>query len=289
PAQMLHVFREFEDLTATSKFFALGGLGSARRLLEQAVGPESATAMLKSDIQHAQEAAEKTGPGPLDDTDPQELAKVLREENPQTLAVILSNLAPAQAGPLMASLPPEVQPQVALRIALMDRIAPEVFRRIAEAIRLRLKAATQLNRSNGARALASILNYVDGDVADTVLSAIELENQTTVTAVRDLMFVFDDVIMIDKEGIKALLAKVDRKVLTIALKGTSEKIRTHFTQCMSQRSAEMLIEDMEALGPIRIRDVSSAQQSVIAVIRQLQKEGTIALSQGGGGGDEYVV
>jgi flagellar motor switch protein FliG len=131
---------------------------------------------------------------------------------------------------------------------------------------------------------------VDGEIAETVLSSIESENQTTVTAVRDLMFVFDDVITIDKEGIKALLAKVDRKVLTIALKGTSEKIRTHFTQCMSQRSAEMLIEDMEALGPIRIRDVSGAQQSVIAVIRQLQKEGTIASSQGsGGGGDEYVV
>jgi flagellar motor switch protein FliG len=290
PAQMLHVFREFEDLTATSKLFAQGGPGSARRLLEQAVGSESANALLKIDPHHPRGAAgnEKTNPGPLDDTDPQELAKVLREENPQTLALILSNLAPAQAGPLLASLPPDVQPQVALRIALMDRIAPEVFRRIADAIRLRLKAATQLNRSNGARALASILNYVDGDMADTVLSAIESENQTTVTAVRDLMFVFDDVIGIDKEGIKALLGKVDRKVLTIALKGTSEKIRTHFTQCMSQRSSEMLLEDMEALGPIRIRDVSGAQQSVVAVIRQLQKDGVIASSQGGGG-DEYVV
>jgi flagellar motor switch protein FliG len=290
PAQMLHVFREFEDLTATSRFFAQGGPGSARRLLEQAVGSESASAMLKSDTHNPREAGtvDKTKPGPLDDTDPQELAKVLREENPQTLALILSNLAPAQAGPLMASLPPEVQPQVALRIALMDRIAPEVFNRIAEAIRLRLKAATQLNRSNGARALASILNYVDGETADTLLSAIEPDNQTMVTAVRDLMFVFDDVITIDKEGIKALLGKVDRKVLTIALKGTGEKIRAHFTQCMSQRSAEMLIEDMEALGPIRIRDVSGAQQSVVAVIRQLQKDGVIASSQGGGG-DEYVV
>ncbi len=291
PAQMLHVFREFEDLTATSKLFAQGGPGSARRLLEQAVGADSADALLKNEILSPRQAAanENAAPaGPLDDTDPQELAKVLSEENPQTLAVILSNLPPAKAGPLMASLPEETQPQVALRIALMDRIAPEVFRRIAEAIRLRLKAATQLNRSNGARALASILNYVDGDAAEKLLSAIEPDNEPAVTAVRELMFVFDDVILIDKEGIKGLLAKVDRKILTLALKGTSDKIRTHFTQCMSQRSAEMLIEDMEALGPVRIRDVSGAQQAVVAVIRQLQKDGTIAVSQGGGG-DDYVV
>lgn len=284
PAQMLHVFLEFEGLAASSRMFAQGGPGSARRLIEHAVGVESADALLQA------EPDQQTGnssAGPLDGIDSQELAKVLREENPQTLALILSNLPPAQAGPLMCSLPGEVQPQVALRIALMDRIAPDVFRRIAAAIRLRLKAASQLQRSNGALALTSILNHVQGDVADRVLAAMEPENESTAVSVRDLMFIFDDVVNIDKEAVKALLAKIDRKVLTVALKGTSEKIRSHFTQCMSQRSAEMLTEDMEALGPIRIRDVGSAQQAVVAMIRQLQKDGTIAVNQPGGG-DGYV-
>jgi len=294
PGQMLRVLREFENLNASGKYFALGGPDSARRLLEQAIGSESADQLLNTHAQISGPAASTLSHngGPLDGTDPQELAKVLQEENPQTLALVLSNLTPAQAGPLLASLPAEVRPQVALRIAMMDRIAPEVFRRIAGAIRMRLKAATQLKRSNGVRSLASILNFVDADVADTVLTAVETENETMCTSVRDLMFVFDDVITIDKEGIKALLAKVDRKILTLALKGTSEKIRGHFTQCMSQRASEMLLEDMEALGPVRIRDVTAAQQSVIAVIRQLRKDGTIASptqAGGDGGSSEYVV
>ena len=174
----------------------------------------------------------------------------------------------------------------------MDRISPDVFRRIADAIRSRLKAAKQLSRSNGTRALASILNYVDGEIAEKILSTIETENEAAVASVRDVMFVFDDIISIDKEGIKALLAKVDRKVLTLALKGTGEKIRGHFTQAMSTRSAEMLGEDMDALGPVRIRDVSAAQQQVVAVVRQLQKDGSIAARTGGGaagGADDYVV
>jgi len=293
PDSMLHIFREFESLTATSRFFAKGGPDRAKKLLEQAVGPDSALELLKDAPPPPPEIRGDRDRGPLHNTDPKELAKVLREENPQTLALILSNLPPEQAGPLMSSLPVEVQPQVALRIALMDRISPDVFRRIADAIRTRLKAAKQLSRSNGSRALASILNYVDGDVAEKVLSSIEAENETAVASVRDLMFVFDDILTIDKEGIKAMLAKVDRKILTLALKGTGEKMRNHFTQCMSSRSAEMLGEDMEALGPVRIRDVTAAQQQVVTVIRQLQKDGSISTRSGGGGGagggDDYVV
>jgi flagellar motor switch protein FliG len=287
PAQMLSVFKEFETLSETSRFFAKGGPDSARRLVEQAMGAETAQKLL-SDAPPPPEKPETKEPGgPFHDTDPRELAKVLREENPQTLALILANLAPDLAGPLMVSLPKEIQPQVALRIALMDRMAPEVFNRIAQAIRARLKASKQLTRSNGDKALAAILNCVDGDVAETLLTTLEPENQTTVASVRQLMFVFEDVIEIDKEGIKAVLARVDRKALTLGLKGTSEKIKQHFSQCMSQRSAEMLFEDMAALGPVRLRDVFAAQQQIVNTIRQLEKEGIIAT--GRGGGDEYVV
>ena len=125
------------------------------------------------------------------------------------------------------------------------------------------------------------------DLAETVLTAIEPENQTVGRLRAGLMFVFDDIITIDKEGIKALLAKVDRKVLTLALKGTGDKITQHFTQCMSQRSAEMLMEDMEALGPMRIRDVPAAQQRSSPSFASCRRRASIASSRGGD--DEYVV
>jgi flagellar motor switch protein FliG len=288
PEQMISVFREFEKLSGSGRYFAVGGPQNARRMVEQAMGKETAQKLLDAAPPPSRSSE---GPaqhsGPINDIDPQELAKVLREENPQTLALILSNLPPEQAGPLMASLLPEVQPEVALRIALMDRVSPEVFNRIAQAIRARLKASKPLTRSNGSRALASILNNLDGEIADRLLNSLEQDNQPTVESVRQLMFVFDDIIDIDKEGIKLVLAKIDRKVLTLALKGTSEKMKQHFTQCMSQRSSEMLMEDMDALGPVRIREVTAAQQQIVSAVSALKREG--AISSGRAGSDEYVV
>jgi flagellar motor switch protein FliG len=166
-------------------------------------------------------------------------------------------------------------------------VSPDVFRRITEVIGSKLKAVRQVSRSDGIKSLAGLLNHVEPTMVDAILSQVEQENQPAATSVRDMMFVFDDVLAIDKEGIKALLAKCDRKVLTTALKGTTAKVREHFTQCMSQRAAEMMVEDMDALGPVRIRDVQAAQTQIVAVIRQLQQQGVISASRGGG--DEYVV
>jgi flagellar motor switch protein FliG len=286
PESMLSVFREFESLSGTSKFFAKGGADFARRLVEQALGAESAQKLLDPP------APPEEGKPPaeleiLQQTGPQQLAVLLRDENPQTVALVLSNLPAEQGGALMSLLPLELQPQVAARMAALDRISPEVFRRITEVIGSKLKAVRQVSRSDGIKSLASLLNHVDPAMVDAILSQVEEENQPAASSVRELMFVFDDILSIDKEGMKSLLAKCDRKVLTTALKGTTAKIREHFTQCMSQRAADMLTEDMDALGPVRIRDVQGAQAQVVAVVRQLQQQGTIATSRGGG--DEYVL
>jgi flagellar motor switch protein FliG len=284
PDNMLSVFREFELMSGSSRFFAKGGADCARKLVEQALGPESAQKLLDGPTKEIKQVAELEI---LQQTGPQQLAALLKDENPQTVALVLSNLPAEQAGALMSLLPVEVQPLVALRMASLDRISPEVFRRITEVIGSKLKAVRQVSRSDGIKSLASLLNHVDPTMVDTILSVVEEENQTAATSIRDLMFVFDDVLSIDKEGMKTLLGKCDRKVLTTALKGTTSKIREHFTQCMSQRAAEMLVEDMDALGPIRIRDVQAAQTQVVAIIRQLQQQGTITTSRGGA--DEYVV
>jgi flagellar motor switch protein FliG len=288
PENMMSVFQEFEALSASSRYFAKGGADCARRLVEQALGPESAQKLLD-----APPPAEEKPVKPvaeleiLQNTGPQQLAPLLRDENPQTIALVFSNLPAEQAGALMALMPPEVQPQIALRMASLDRISPEVFRRITEVIGTKLKAVRQVTRSDGIKSLASLLNHVDPAMVDAILSQVEEENHAAAASVRDMMFVFEDVLTVDKEGMKALLAKCDRKVLTTALKGTTSEIREHFTQCMSQRAAEMMLEDMDALGPVRIRDVQAAQTQVVAIIRQLQQQGAIAARSGGG--DEYVV
>ena len=284
PENMLSVFREFEALSGSSRFFAKGGADCARRLVEQALGPESAQKLLDGPPKEIKQVAELEI---LQQTGPSQLATLLREENPQTVALVLSNLPAEQAGALMVLLPLELQPQVALRMASLDRISPEVFRRITEVIGSKLKAVRQVSKSDGIKSLASLLNHVDPTMVDAILSQVEEENQAAATSVREMMFVFEDVLAVDKEGMKALLGKCDRKVLTTALKGTTAKIREHFTQCMSQRAAEMLVEDMDALGPVRIRDVQASQTQVVAIIRQLQQQGTISTSRGGS--DEYVV
>lgn len=286
PHHMLDVFREFETLAATSQFFAKGGAECARRMVEHALGPEPAQKILQASAS----PAPSRGPAELElwqDTDPRQLAGFIRDEHPQVIALILSNLPSAQAAAVMSALPPEIQPQIAIRMASLDRISPEVFKRIAEAIGSKLKNLRQVKRADGLRTLAGLLNQIDPALAETILTKVDEEDQAIGSSVRDIMFVFEDVLNINKEGMTKLIARVDRKILTTALKGTLGKVRDHFKQCMSQNAAEMLEEDMDALGPVRIRDVEAAQQQLVLVVRQLQQQGVLSVSRGGG--DEYVV
>ena len=282
--QMLFVFREFETLTTEGRLFAKGGAECARRLVEHAFGPESAQKLLTAVPDSESPAASG---GLLENTDPQQLAIHLKNEHPQTIAVVLSNLSAEVAGALLKSFPEETQAQVALRMASLDKVSPEVFQKVTEAIGTKLRSIRQVSKTDGVRALAAVLAHVGADQAEALLAKVQEQNQPVADSVRSLMFVFEDILNIDKEGMRALVGKLDRKVLTLALKGTDAKMREHFTQCMSQRSAEMLAEDMDALGPVRIRDVKAAQDEVILALRQLQQAGTISLNREGG--DEYVV
>jgi flagellar motor switch protein FliG len=235
PDHVLSVFREFEALASSSQFFAKGGAECARRLVEQALGPEPAQKILQSPAQ-ATPAPESKEFGILQDTDPHQLAAFVRDEHPQVIALILSNIPAEQAGALMASLPPETQPQVALRMASLDRISPEVFRRIAEAIRSKLKNIKQVKRADGVRTLAGLLNQIDPAVTVAILAKVDEEDQALGTSVRDMMFVFEDILNINKDGVTKLIAKVDRKILTTALKGlTARSANTSSNACHSAR------------------------------------------------------
>jgi flagellar motor switch protein FliG len=174
-------------------------------------------------------------------------------------------------------------------MASLDQISPDVINKIAAVIGQRLNALGEFSRESygGVKAVAEMLNRSDSESSKEILGFIEEQDPNLVQTIRHLMFVFEDILLIDTSGLKEVLSRVDRKVLTIALKGTSEQLKSHFLECMSQRGAEMLREDMEALGPIKIREVEAAQQQVIAVVRALEAEGV--LSVGGAVGEQYVV
>jgi flagellar motor switch protein FliG len=281
------VLEEFYQMGVAHDYVMKGGVEYARKVLNSAFGPEQAKKMLDRLMKSL--GNETLSFDALQKADPQQLAKFIHSEHPQTIALILSHLNPSQAAGLLFSLPAELRPDVALRMASLEQISPEIIGKIAGVIGGKLKALGETSREayGGVHAVAEMFNRLDSNTSKEILDKIENENSTLVETVRQLMFVFDDLLLLDVNAVKEVLAKVDRKILTIALKGTSEQMRNHMLQAMSARGAEMLKEDMDALGPIKIREVETAQQQIIAVVRQLESDGTISLK--GTAGEQYVV
>jgi flagellar motor switch protein FliG len=225
----------------------------------------------------------------LQRADPQQLAKFIHNEHPQTVALVLSHLNPSQAAALLFSLPQKIRSDVAIRMANLDQISPDIIHKIASVIGSKLKALGDFSRESygGVRAVSEMFNRLDSGTSKDILADIEQQDANLFETIRQLMFVFDDLLLIDGVGIKEVLSRVDRKLLTAALKGTSEQLRNHMFSAMSQRGAEMLKEDIEALGPMKIREVDAAQQQIISVVRQLESEGVLSLK--GAVGEQYVM
>jgi len=190
---------------------------------------------------------------------------------------------------LLSSLPAELRNDVTLRMASLDQISPEIISKIATVIGTKLKSLGELSREayGGVHAVAEMVNRLDSNAAKDILEHIEQANPALGETIRHLMFVFEDLLLLDVNSVKEVLAKVDKKILTVALKGTSDQMKNHMLQAMSQRGAEMMKEDMEALGPIKIKEVESSQQQIIAVVRQLETEGVISMK--GSAGEQYVL
>ncbi|MCS7023396.1 MAG: flagellar motor switch protein FliG [Bryobacteraceae bacterium] len=281
------ILEEFYQMSVGQEYVHRGGIEYARRVLINAFGPDQAKKILERLMKAL--GTEGANFDALHKADPQQLAKFIHSEHPQTIALVLSHLNPSQAAGLLQSLPPDLRPDVALRMANLDQISPEIISKIAGIIGQKLKALGELSResSGGVHAVAEIFNRLDTQSSKEILDVIEKVDPNLTETIRHLMFVFEDLLVMDQNAIKEILSRVDRKLLTYALKGTSEQLRNHFMQCMSQRGAEMLREDMEAMGPVKIKEVEAAQQQIIAIVRQLENEGVISMR--GGGGDQYVV
>ncbi len=281
------ILDEFHQMTVAKDYVIKGGIDYARKLLTNAFGPESARRILDRLVKTL--GSDVASFDALQKADPQQLAKFIHSEHPQTIALVLSHLNPTQAAALLASLPAQMRSDVAFRMANLDQISPEVISKIAAVIGQKLISLGEFSRESygGERAVAEMLNRLDSTTSKEILERMEEENATVVETIRHLMFVFEDILLIDQNGMKELLARIDRKVLTVALKGTSDQLKNHFQGCMSQRGAEMLREDIEALGPVKIKEVEAAQQQIIAVVRQLEAENVISLK--GTVGEQYVV
>lgn len=282
------ILEEYYQMTIAHEYVLKGGVDYAKKILMNAFAPDHAQFLLARLMKTI--GVDSANFDALQKADPQQLAKFIHSEHPQTVALILSHLNPSQAAALLNSLPPELRADVALRMANLDQISPDIISRIAAIIGQKLKNLGELSRESygGVRAVAEMFNRLDAASSKEILEKIEGEDPALVETVRHLMFVFEDLLTVDQGAIKEILSRVDRKLLTVALKGASEQLRNHFLDCMSQRGSEMMREDMSSLGPVKIKDVEAAQQQVIAVVRQLENEGVINM-KGGGGGEQYVV
>jgi flagellar motor switch protein FliG len=281
------VLEEFYQMSMARDYVLKGGIDYAKKMLMSAFGPEHARKLVDRLIKTL--GAEMASFDTLQKADPQQLAKFIHHEHPQTIALILSHLNPSQAAGLLISLPQELRADVALRMAHLDQISPLIVSKIASIIGQRMKSLGELSRESygGVKAVSEMFNRLDSGSSKDILEAIEQNDPKLVETIRHLMFVFEDLLLLSQEAIKEMLGKVDRKILTVALKGTSEQLKNHILQLMSQRGAEMLKEDLESLGPTKIKEVEAAQQQIIAVIRQLEADGTISLK--GTVGEQYVV
>ncbi len=281
------VLNEFNHISTAGDYVARGGIEYARKLLMRAFSPDQAKKLL--DRLTKALGAEAASFDAIQKADPQQLAKFIHNEHPQTIALVLSHLNSSQAAALLSSLPAGLRADVSLRMANLDRISPDIILKIASVIGQKLKALGEFSRESygGVRAVAEVLNRLDSASSREILDHIEQQDTNVAQTIRHLMFVFEDLLLIDPLGLKEVLAKVDRKLLTVALKGTSEQLRNNILGCLSQRGADMLKEDMEALGPVKIKEVEAAQQQIISVVRQLESEGVVSLK--GTVGEQYVV
>jgi flagellar motor switch protein FliG len=281
------VLEEFHEMAVAHDFVVKGGLDYARKMLHSAFGPEHAKRLLDRLMKTM--GSESSSFDAIQKADPQQLAKFIHNEHPQTIALVLSHLNPSQAAGLLFSLPPDLRGDVSMRMANLDQISPEIMTKIAGVIGAKLKSLGEMSRESygGVRAVSEMFNRLDSNTAKEVLDGMEDSDPNLVETIRHLMFVFDDLLLLDTNAMKEVLGKVDRKVLTIALKGTSDQLKHQVLGAMSQRGAEMLREDMEALGPVKIKEVEAAQQQILAVVRQLEAEGVLSLK--GTAGEQYVV
>ncbi len=284
-AQKEEVLDQFHQIALAQDYISQGGIGYAKTVLEKALGEQEASNIigrLTSSLQVK----------PFDfarRADPNQILNFIQNEHPQTIALILSYLDAAQSGQILSELPQELQADVARRIATMDSTSPEIINQIESILEKKLSATVtqDYTETGGIQAVVEVLNGVDRSTERTILDALEIQDPELAEEIKKRMFVFEDIVTLDNRAIQRVIREVDNDDLRLSLKVSSDEVKTLVFTNMSERMAETFKEEMEIMGPVRLRDVEEAQTRVVGTIRRLEEVGEIVVARGGG--DDIIV
>lgn len=279
------VLNEFYEICLAQQYIAEGGIGYAKELLEKALGEEKAR-----DVIGKLTASLQVRPFEfIRKTDPSQLLNFIQDEHPQTIALILSYLPASQSSMIVSALPVEKQADVAKRIAQMDRTSPDVIKQVEKVLERKLSSLVNQDYTivGGVDAIVEILNSVDRGTEKHIMETLEVEEPELADEIRKKMFVFEDILSLDDRAIQRVLRDVDNGTLALALKGAAEEVQNVILNNLSKRLAVMIKEDMEYMGPVRMKDVEEAQQKIVNIIRKLEDSAEIVIARGGG--DEIIV
>ncbi len=285
PDEKEKVMEEFYQICLAQEYIAEGGIGYAKDILEKALGTQKALDVINKLTVSLQVR-------PFDfvrKADPSQLLNFIQNEHPQTIALILAYLKPQQSSIVLSALPQDKQADVARRIATMDRTSPEVIKEVERVLEKKLSSLVteDYTAAGGVQAIVDILNSVDRGTEKYIMETLEIEDTDLAEEIRKRMFVFEDILTLDNRSIQRFLREVENNQLAIALKGSTEEVSKMIFSNMSKRLVEMIKEDIEFMGPVRLKDVEEAQQKIVNVIRKLEDAGEIVISRGGG--DEIIV
>jgi flagellar motor switch protein FliG len=285
PATKDQVMDEFYEICLAQQYIAEGGISYAKELLEKALGVDKAR-----DVIGKLTASLQVRPFEfVRKTDATQLLNFIQDEHPQTIALILSYLSPQQASTIISSLAPDKQADVAKRIAQMDRTSPDVIKEVERVLERKLASLVNQDYTivGGVDSIVEILNTVDRGTEKHIMETLEIEEPELADEIRRKMFVFEDILSLDDKSIQRVLREVDNNELAVALKGSNEEVQNVIFNNLSKRLASMIREDMDYMGPVRLKDVEEAQQKIVNIIRKLEDSSEIIISRGGG--DEIIV
>ncbi len=279
------IIEECHEIFMARQYISQGGVDYAKSILEKAVGSAKANVIM----QRLESSFKSSGFSLLKDIDPKQLSSFLQNEHPQTIALILTQLNPQNAAGVLSELSPELQAEVSLRIAVMEKIAPEILKEIEQTLEGHFEStAGEMSVSGGAKAIAEVLNLIDQSAEKNILQSLEAEDPDLAAEIKNMMFVFDDLILLDDRSIQRLLKEVETKDVAISLKAANDEVKVKIFANVSERVKVMIEEEMEFMGPTRLSDVEAAQSRIVEIVRRLEEEGQIIIS-GRGGKEEIIV
>lgn len=279
------IIDQFHQIVVAQDYISQGGIGYAKTVLEKAFGKQEAADIINRLTSSLQVR-------PFDfarKADPQQVLNFIQEEHPQTIALVLSYLDPEQAGQILSELPPDMQGDIAKRIATMDSTSPEIISQVEQVLERHIASSftEDYTQTGGIQAVVEVLNGVDRSTEKTILDSLETKDPELAEEIKKRMFVFEDIVILDDRAIQRVIREVENDDLRLALKAASDEVKDVIFKNMSQRMAQTFKEEMEYMGPVRLKDVEDAQSRIVAVIRRLEDVGEIVIARGGG--DDIIV